>query len=145
MSEGVDRQVAADWLTIRKEKHLPLTLTAWDGVKGEAEKAKLTVPLAVKTAVLNSWGGFKAKWLEEPDAKRLSSIEPAQHWWDSQAGIRAKGVELGVGDWSEAAWARGDVGQWPTYRAQVFRAAGPGPWAAPSADPKVMASVSGAL
>ncbi len=46
---------------------------------------------------------------------------------------------------SEAAWARGDVGQWPTYRAQVFRAAGPGPWAAPSADPKVMASVSGAL
>lgn len=48
----------------------------------------------------------------------------AEHWTDSQAGIRSKGVELGVGDWTEDAWARGDVPDFLAYRARVFKAAG---------------------
>jgi uncharacterized protein YdaU (DUF1376 family) len=45
-------------------------------------------------------------------------------WHDSVAGIRTKGVELGVGDWDQAAAEVGNAPQWPTYRAKVFRAAG---------------------
>lgn len=48
----------------------------------------------------------------------------AQEWHQSVAGIRTKGVELGIGDWDQA---KADVGQdvqWPVYRARVFKAAG---------------------
>lgn len=53
--------------------------------------------------------------------------EPGQavaQWWENGAGISAKGTELGLGPWSETE-------QFPTYRARVFKAAGPGPWNAP--------------
>lgn len=46
------------------------------------------------------------------------------NWWESGAGIRAKGIELGVGDWSETE-------QFGPYKARVFAKAGPGPWNAP--------------
>ena len=71
VSEGVEEQVAADWLLVRKAKTLPLTRTAWDGVKAQAERAKMSPAEAVKTAVLNGWGGFKSAWLDQPETKRL--------------------------------------------------------------------------
>jgi hypothetical protein len=72
VAQGVDVQHAADWLAIRKLKDLPLTATAWDGVKAEAIKAGLSLPEAIKRAAENGWGGFKAKWLEADAA-------PARH------------------------------------------------------------------
>ena len=45
-------------------------------------------------------------------------------WHESVAGIRTKGVELGVGDWDQAASEVGKAPPWPTYRAKVFQAAG---------------------
>ncbi|AOY90537.1 hypothetical protein BKK79_00865 [Cupriavidus sp. USMAA2-4] len=64
VADGVDKQVAKDWLTLRKAKRLPLTRTAWDGVKDEAERAGITPGEAVKASVLAGWAGFRAKWLE---------------------------------------------------------------------------------
>ncbi|MBN3822330.1 hypothetical protein G3O00_01690 [Burkholderia sp. Ac-20384] len=63
-AEGVDRQVAADWLTLRKAKRLPLTQTAWDTVKDEAAKLGMSPAQAVKYAVDEGWAGFKASWVE---------------------------------------------------------------------------------
>ncbi|MCA7945591.1 hypothetical protein [Burkholderia vietnamiensis] len=67
-AEGVDRQVAADWLTLRKAKRLPLTQTAWDTVKEEAAKIGMSPADAVKYAVDEGWAGFKATWVERQRA-----------------------------------------------------------------------------
>jgi len=65
VAEGVDTQVAKDWLQVRKDKGAKtLTQTAWDGVKAESIKAGLSVSDAVRVAAQNSWQGFKASWLD---------------------------------------------------------------------------------
>lgn len=65
----------------------------------------------------------------------------AAPWWDAPAGIRAKGVELGLGDWDRDAWEQGRGGDaWPTYRAKVFKAAGHR-----TADAGVVQSMTGVL
>ena len=56
-------QAAKDWLALRRAKRLPLTLTAWDGVKREAEKLSMTLDAAITTAVENGWAGFQSSWM----------------------------------------------------------------------------------
>lgn len=62
-AEGVDRQLAADWLALRKAKRLPLTPTAWADTKSEGLKAGLDASQTVAKAVANNWAGFKSSWL----------------------------------------------------------------------------------
>ena len=62
VAEGVERQHAEDWLKVRKDKKLPLTQTAFDGMKKEATKAGLSLAEAVKVSATHSWAGFKAAW-----------------------------------------------------------------------------------
>ena len=66
VAEGVEEQHATDWLVARKVKGLPLTPTAWDDIKAEAIKARMSPGEAIKAAACNGWGGFKAAWLQEP-------------------------------------------------------------------------------
>lgn len=76
---GVDQQNAADWLRTRKEKKLPLTKTALDGVQREASKAGLTLAAAVKTAAESSWGGFKASWVDASGKPRPTGGNGSHH------------------------------------------------------------------
>jgi hypothetical protein len=68
-AEGVDSRVAADWLTLRKAKKLPLTPTAWEGTKAEGAKAGLSPAETVAAAVANNWAGFKASWYAKEPSK----------------------------------------------------------------------------
>lgn len=68
VSEGCDPQHAKDWLAVRKTKKAPLTLTAWNGVKAEAEKAGMTPAQAVAMAAESGWQGFKASWANKPES-----------------------------------------------------------------------------
>ena len=61
-AEGVDKQSAEDWLTLRKAKRLPLTHTAWADTKAEGEKVGLCPAETVAHAVRSNWAGFKASW-----------------------------------------------------------------------------------
>lgn len=74
IAEGCDEQHAKDWLAVRKTKKAPLTMTAWNGVKAEAEKASMTPAQAVEMAAANGWQGFKAAWA----ANEISKKSPAQ-------------------------------------------------------------------
>lgn len=74
IAEGCDEQHAKDWLAVRKTKKAPLTMTAWNGVKAEAEKASMTPAQAVEMAAANGWQGFKAAWA----ANDISKKSPAQ-------------------------------------------------------------------
>lgn len=70
--EGVDRQSADDWLTLRKAKRLPLTPTAWDDTKAEGAKVGLTPAETVAHAVRSNWAGFKSSWYLK-DAQQSSA------------------------------------------------------------------------
>lgn len=60
--EGIDSQVASDFLAIRKAKRAPLTATALDGIKREAGKAGITLEDALRVCVERGWQGYKAEW-----------------------------------------------------------------------------------
>lgn len=65
------------------------------------------------------------RWEDGVTPNDGSPAEAAANWWESSPGIRAKGIELTLGDWDEIRE------QWGPYRARVFAEAGPGPWNAP--------------
>ncbi|CAN7304869.1 hypothetical protein LJR296_001430 [Cupriavidus necator] len=123
VAEGVKKTHAEDWLTLRKAKRLPLTQTAWDAVKAEAEKVGMTPAQAVQHSVESNWAGFKAKWIEADAAKAgataAGTTSAAGEWWTSKEGIEAKAAELGMTQ-------GGEVFLW--FRIRVCRKAGEGPW-----------------
>jgi len=67
---GVPKQIAHDWLRIRKDKKLTtLTQTAFEQVLKEADAAGMTLAEAITTSVINGWAGFRASWLSRPGVK----------------------------------------------------------------------------
>ncbi|ORF29425.1 hypothetical protein BGI10_10770 [Snodgrassella alvi] len=65
LAENIDEQLASDFIAIRKAKNAPLTQTALDGIKREANKAKLTLENALRICIERNWQGFSASWLFE--------------------------------------------------------------------------------
>lgn len=72
VSLGVDAQVAEDWLSIRKQKKLPLTKTALSAIEVEAKKAGCTLAHAILIAASNGWAGYKADWVNKIDSQSES-------------------------------------------------------------------------
>ncbi|MGT2509770.1 hypothetical protein [Cupriavidus basilensis] len=105
IAEGVDKQVAVDWLTLRKAKRLPLTPTTWADVTTEAEKAGMTPAQAVEAAVHAGWVRFKAEWIQHDGPRK----QGGGAWWLSPETKLAKAIEVGAGPaWpgeTDAAWA----------------------------------------
>lgn len=60
---GVDENVAADWMIVRKHKKASNTETALNGIKKQIELSGLSANECIKIAVERSWQGFKAEWL----------------------------------------------------------------------------------
>ena len=54
--------VFVDFLTIRKAKRAPLTNTALDGIRREADKAGLSLADALAVCCERGWVGFRADW-----------------------------------------------------------------------------------
>jgi len=79
VEEGVDQQVATDWLHVRSKKKLPLTSTAWSGIKKAALDAGKPIGEVVETCAINGWAGFKVDWLARPD-----TIAPSRKSWEVQ-------------------------------------------------------------
>lgn len=98
VDEGVERQVAEDWLKVRRVKDLPLTPTAWEAVKTEAEAAGLLINEAVKISAQNSWAGFKSTWYAKMKAEEGSAAGARDdlEFLKSWPGILAKGNALGL-------------------------------------------------
>lgn len=117
-AQGVDRQVALDWLSVRKAKDAPLTMTAWELVKSEAAKAGITAGEAVRVAAEHSWAGFKANWYANQKAEAATASAPVQDdlaWLKSWPSIVAKGNELGL--------RQGDGEAPPHFKVRVLKAA----------------------
>ena len=81
---GVGEQLAADWLTVRKQKRAPLTQTALDGLVREAMTAGIPVAQAVRICVERGWVGFKAGWdwrdgRQQPAQGRAVDADPMEY------------------------------------------------------------------
>ena len=87
--DGVSEKVWEDFLLTRKEKKAPLTQTALDLIKGEAEKAGIGLNEALSMACARGWQSFKAEWVQNTRSESFNApaIEP-----------RPKSIEP---DWSQ--------------------------------------------
>jgi len=63
---GIDKQVAKDWVKVRKTKKATNTETAFNAIAKEIKKAenKKTPNECATLAVSKSWAGFNYKWVE---------------------------------------------------------------------------------
>lgn len=129
--KGKERRVAADaaphpaWLPPeweefeqhRREKRATLTPTARKGCIAKLERWRAAghdVKAILRYTIDNGYTG-----LFEPKAVAGTTKADLTRWWKSDDGISAKAKELGV-------HLKGQG--WPMFKAQVFVAAGEGPW-----------------
>jgi hypothetical protein len=91
---GVDSQVAADWLAVRKGKGAKtLTETAMAAIEREARKASVSVAEAIRIAAERGWQGFSADWLTKAPGNVAAALprsarprlNPADHDMRGQA------------------------------------------------------------
>lgn len=62
---GVDRQVADEFLALRRRKRSLLTQIALDGIEAEAKRAGWTLDKALRECIARGWQGFKAEWVQQ--------------------------------------------------------------------------------
>ena len=92
---GVGEQLAADWLTVRRQKRAPLTQTALDGLVREAMTAGIPVARAVRICVERGWVGFKAAWAWQDDAPQQPQGRMFDQAGNPQGGIVPAGMPQG--------------------------------------------------
>lgn len=74
--DGVPVSLWADFLTVRKAKSLPVTDTALDGLKREADKAGFSMQEVITICCERGWGGFMASWIKDDDPAKPASATP---------------------------------------------------------------------
>ena len=78
LPEGIDPQVWADWLQLRKAKKAPVTQTVIDGAKTEAEKAGMSLEAFLRVWCTRGTQGLQADWLKPHErAAGAAASEPA--------------------------------------------------------------------
>jgi hypothetical protein len=82
--DGVSQSVWDDFLQLRKVKRAPLTETALDTIRREAEKVGFTIEQALTECCARGWQGFKADWVNKGQAS-LSEAD-----WDYICGEKTK-------------------------------------------------------
>lgn len=73
--DDVEKTVWQDFTVLRKAKKAPLTKTAVDGLRREAEKAGLSLEEAIRECCIKGWTGFKADWLTKAAPKTPTKAE----------------------------------------------------------------------
>lgn len=91
VEKGVDEQAATDWLKVRKTKRAPLTLSAWNLLVTEAEKAGITPADAVKIAAEKSWQSFVAEYMQNSKTAQVKTNALQFTTNDYNRGINADG------------------------------------------------------
>lgn len=63
--DSVSPEVWQDFLTLRKTKRAPLTETALDGIRREADRAGYSLENALRTCCERGWQGFRSDWVDQ--------------------------------------------------------------------------------
>ena len=75
--DDVDPQVWSDWMAVRKRKNKPLTETAFNFLKSQAEKAGISTARAIELCAQNGWLGFREEYLRNSFSRNSNSYQPA--------------------------------------------------------------------
>lgn len=89
--QGVDEQVANEFLAVRKKKRAPLTEIALAGIKREAADVGWTLDQALRKCVERGWQGFEAAWVRNDKPGKGASRHGNFAKQDYRAGIAADG------------------------------------------------------
>jgi hypothetical protein len=79
---GVNPQVVADFLAMRKSQRAAVTATAVSGLQREATKAGVTMEFVLTTCCERGWRGFKAEWLANDGRQGTSPKASLGNPWD---------------------------------------------------------------
>jgi len=81
----VDQQIWDDFLLLRKSKRSPLTNTALNGIKKQADIAGMGLNDVLEMCCMRGWMSFKAEWVEGKKGTKNSKYEtPADEWLADQ-------------------------------------------------------------
>lgn len=90
----VEQEDWDEYLALRKEKKMPLTLRALSRLRSEGEKANLSMQEVIVRCLEEGWGGFKAKWIADEKTAEDNPFKVKQniHDWraEQEAYIKAK-------------------------------------------------------
>ncbi|HWK72200.1 MAG TPA: helix-turn-helix domain-containing protein [Burkholderiaceae bacterium] len=95
---GVDEQVAKDWLKLRKARKAEPTKTAIDGQAREAKKAGLSLQEALAMSCERGWQGFKAEWVAGGQAR---ASPPGQQQAQQRFGRAGQITAMNAQKWLE--------------------------------------------
>lgn len=68
---GVDKQIAEDFMAVRKKKKATNTVTAFKKLQSEIEKSGMSANDCIKTSVEHDWKGFRVEWLNNLNNNNL--------------------------------------------------------------------------
>ncbi len=71
--EGVSETLWQSYKALRRQRKAPLTVIAFDGIKREAELAKMSIAEVFKLSCERGWVGFNAKWVDKDKNPTLST------------------------------------------------------------------------
>lgn len=78
--QGVSKQVATDWLKLRKDKRAAVTPTVIEGLLAQAKRAGLSLHVALSISCQRGWQGFDASWVKDSDLASVQNSEKPK--WD---------------------------------------------------------------
>lgn len=97
---GVSKETAQSWMQVRKVKKMVNTEIAFRAIEREIAKSGREAEECVRLAVVKSWGGFKAEWMENEIASRSRNPQGAERsprrGGDSFGRMLDVGRELGI-------------------------------------------------
>jgi hypothetical protein len=93
VSIGVAKATAQDWLAVRKTKRATNTRIAFEAIAKEIRKSGKPADDCIRCAVVHSWAGFRAAWLENKQADSTTTDRRENY---VEAGLRAADALLGT-------------------------------------------------
>lgn len=73
---GVEKEIAKEWIEVRKKKKATNSKTAFKAIANQIQKSNLTPNECIEQAVIKSWAGFQADWIDSTNSKQ-TGIQPS--------------------------------------------------------------------
>ncbi len=115
-SGEIDRQLYADMIKTRKT---PMTATAWDGIRREAEKAGMSLESVLRLMAERGWRGFRADWQAVLEATGKAPAQ-GQQGQQQAPGVLTDPERIAWGKWVELAQQGYDRGKWARWAIAAF-------------------------
>lgn len=86
LDNGADKELAKEWLLVRKTKKATNTETAFKGFLTQLSKTKLNINQVLRVCIENSWKGFNHDWVKDikPIALEEEAKELVTFYWEHE-------------------------------------------------------------